>query len=411
MTEKPFLKTFFETFGADIQQVPWDKLKRNDIDLLLKLFDDLPPDKRDEAEVVLRHVHALSCEQGVQALGEAADELHADESWADVYLSEKNLYTKAMSAWLTHREIFDRAVRFYEMDSLSWWRKRADLPKITPTFDETVKENLEDELEQFFSTKQGRGFVCTAEMFARSNGTYYFYAYPDDYVEDALVHNESGDLVPQTIRKTFELVFAYDSVEGTSDLCAKVPKKLKEELEAIFLNCIFAISLQKEEGHTFNLAMLLNPDFTLHTRPEHHVKARVVSLTLALANKDEITFISKRLHTASEMAMGSIKLTPSIKDAVVKKAKFRFEFLNPETKKTKTLTFDVGVPLSCSLKNKQPNLIETVHHYLKEWRIENAADRLSLTASDIPNAARPFVGQRTSIGSNVPPALVDSKTY
>ncbi|MDR0871552.1 MAG: hypothetical protein LBN39_12255, partial [Planctomycetaceae bacterium] len=67
-----------ETFGADVELVPWDKLKRNDIDVLLKLFDELPPDKRDEAEVVLRHVHALSCEQGVQALGEAADELHAD---------------------------------------------------------------------------------------------------------------------------------------------------------------------------------------------------------------------------------------------------------------------------------------------------------------------------------------------
>ncbi|GHT10667.1 hypothetical protein FACS1894170_03140 [Planctomycetales bacterium] len=71
MTEKPFLKTFFETFGADTAQVPRDKLKRNDIDLLLKLFDDLLPDKRDAAEVVLRHVHALSCEQGVQVLGVA----------------------------------------------------------------------------------------------------------------------------------------------------------------------------------------------------------------------------------------------------------------------------------------------------------------------------------------------------
>ncbi|GHT41684.1 hypothetical protein FACS189443_3780 [Planctomycetales bacterium] len=51
MTEKPFLKSFFETFGASIELVPWDKLKRNDIDVLLKLFDNLPPDKRDEAEI------------------------------------------------------------------------------------------------------------------------------------------------------------------------------------------------------------------------------------------------------------------------------------------------------------------------------------------------------------------------
>ncbi|GHT16117.1 hypothetical protein FACS1894170_13560 [Planctomycetales bacterium] len=45
MTEKPFLKSFFETCGTDVE------LKRNDIDVLLKLFDELPPDKRDEAEI------------------------------------------------------------------------------------------------------------------------------------------------------------------------------------------------------------------------------------------------------------------------------------------------------------------------------------------------------------------------
>ncbi|MDR0522186.1 MAG: hypothetical protein LBH00_10085, partial [Planctomycetaceae bacterium] len=88
-------------------QIPWDKLKRNDIDVLLKFFDDLPPDKRNETEVVLRHVHVLSCEQGTQTLGEAADELRPDETWADIYLSDKNLYSKAMSAYLFYREIFN----------------------------------------------------------------------------------------------------------------------------------------------------------------------------------------------------------------------------------------------------------------------------------------------------------------
>jgi hypothetical protein len=32
---------------------------------LQKLFDELPPPQRDQAEVILRHVHSLACEQGI----------------------------------------------------------------------------------------------------------------------------------------------------------------------------------------------------------------------------------------------------------------------------------------------------------------------------------------------------------
>jgi hypothetical protein len=208
-------------------------------------------------------------------------------------------------------------------------------------------------------------------MFSRSNGTFYFFAYPDDYVQNSYVHDENKVLTQQTIRKTFELIFAYDSVEGTSDLSAKVSPKMREELETIFLNRLLTVVPQADEKPPFNLAMLLDPDFTLHTRPEHHVKVRIVSLTLAWEDEKEITFVSKRSHSARELAMGSVKLTIPLKDAVVKKAKFRFEFLNPVTNKNRTLTFEVGVPFSCTLKNQQPDLVERAQYYLKQWRIEN----------------------------------------
>ncbi|MDR3109285.1 MAG: hypothetical protein LBU65_06300, partial [Planctomycetaceae bacterium] len=383
MTEKPLLCSFFESFGADVNQVPWDKLKRNDVDVLLKLFDELPPDKRNQAEVVLRNVHALSCEQGVQALGEAADELHADESWADVYLSEKNLYTKAMSAWLSHREIFDHAVRFYEMDSLSWWRKRVDLPKIIPVFDETVKENLEDELEQFFRTKQGRGFVCTAEIFARSNGTYYFYAYPDDYVEDALVHNETGDLVPQAIRKTFELVFAYDSVEGTCGLAIKAVKTVKIALEKIFLRNLLNIQPPDTEKNPFDLSVLLAPDFVPATLPEDGID---VFLTEIKYSFEDDSSIEHSVKGSRSVLADTLVLIENLKRQdtriAVKKARFRFVF-HPATDKAKTMTFHITSTGSCDMKKQLPEHIAKAHFYLKQWRIENAIHRPAAAATDL----------------------------
>ncbi|GHT16719.1 hypothetical protein FACS1894189_1110 [Planctomycetales bacterium] len=413
MTEKPFLKSFFETFGADIELVPWDKLKRNDIDALLKLFDKLPPDKRDEAEVVLRHVHALSCEQGVQALGEAADELHTDESWGEVYLSEKNLYTKAMSAWLTHREIFDHAVRFYEMDSLSWWRKQIDLPKITPVFDETVKKNLENELEQFFRTKQGRGFVCTAEMFTRSNGTYYFYARPDDYVRDTFVHDKDKHLVRQPMRPTMDIVFVYDSIAGTCNLSAKLSGTIKTAVESVFLRHILNVSPPETEKQVFDLSVLLDPNFVPATLPEDNIDVYINGLKFQLNKKYAIEHTAQGSQSVSELVCQSTNEYQSRKgvDVVVKQARFRFVFNNVPGR-AKTMTFSISSLDTCDLKNQQPDRIEKAHHYLKKWRIENdSAQRLSHTAANIAHIDGVCQTRRTGIDCAVSQALAHSETY
>jgi hypothetical protein len=112
------------------------------------------------------------------------------------------------------------------------------------------------------------------------------------------------------------------------------------------------------------------------------------------------------------MAMGDIKLMQPIDNAVVKKAKFRFEFFNPDTKKTKTIMSEISTPYFCSMKSDQHNLIKIVHYYLNNWKIENDLNpRLSNTASDISNVGRPFVGQRTDINVYTSSSLTDSKTY
>lgn len=228
MADQTLLRRFFETFGVEVKSVPWDEITRRNIGELLDFFDSLPQHKRDEVEIALRQIHALACEKGMESLGEAADIHRPDESWTEYYLSEMNLYSKSLSAWILHRYIFDDAIQLFETDSRSWLRKRVDLPKMTPNFNIETRNSLEREIESFLKRKQGRGYPCTVEMVKRANGVYYFFAHPDDYVKDALVHDDDRLLVHQTIRQTFEIAFAYDSVHGTSDLSAKLSKKVKE---------------------------------------------------------------------------------------------------------------------------------------------------------------------------------------
>jgi hypothetical protein len=135
-------------------------------------------------------------------------------------------------------------------------------------------------------------------MYARSNGTFYFFAYPDDYVQDSYIHDMNCTLVTQTIRQTIEIVFAYNSIEGTSDLFAKLSKKLREELETIFLKKLLTIIPEDDEKPPYDLSMLLDPNFTLHTFPADHINVRVVSLTLSWEDDKEVTFVSRRSHGA-----------------------------------------------------------------------------------------------------------------
>ena len=377
MSDKSLLRRFFEEMGADATEVPWDKIGRKNIDILQKFFDELPPSERDQAEVVLRHVHALACEKGIEALGEAADTHQADESWGEHYLSEMGLYSKALAAWLYHRDIFETAAQYFEADSRTWWRKRLDLPKVTPNFDTATRNNLEQDIEAFLKQKQGRGCVCTVENLCRPSGVFYFIAHPDDYVRDTLVHDEEKLLVHQTIRQTFEIAFAYDSVRGTSELSANLSKPVKETLEEIFLRNILNVTPDEDEKKPFDLSVLLDPNFSLETHPEDHLRVHVTSLTLLWPGRAELSVTPKGPISARVLARSGVNIKEyPLELATVTKAKFRFEFLVPGKGRPKTLTFEIGPPDSCTLGNQQPDRVKTAYKYLIEWGIvyENATE-------------------------------------
>jgi hypothetical protein len=393
MTEKSLLRLFFESFGADVGQVPWDNLKRNDIADLQKLFDELPPNKRDQAEIALRHIHSLACEQGMEELSKAAESFQHDESWNEFFQSQKSLYTKSLSAWLDYRDIFDHAVQFFEVDSLTWWRKRLDLPKIKPSFDINIRNGLEEDIETLLKTTQGRGYTCTVEMAVRPNGVYYFFAHPDDYVHDSLVHDNDRLLVHQTIRQTFEIVFAYNSIEGTSELSAKLPKRIKESLEGIFLKHILGIDASEDEEKPFDLSMLLDPNFKLTTLPDDNLQVFVNGITFNWGTDYTVGYFAKGSDSVREFALERIGDAVNHQRIVVKRARFRFVFLCADQGKPRTLTFEIGPPFTCTLKNQQPDRVEKAHYYLKQWRMEHVQEENSHTQRNVGHSSGLVTGQ------------------
>ncbi|MDR2755570.1 MAG: hypothetical protein LBC20_07660, partial [Planctomycetaceae bacterium] len=392
---------FFESFGADVEQVPWNNLKRNDIADLQKLFDELPPNKRDQAEIALRYIHSLACEQGMEELSKAAASFQYDESWNEFFQSQKSLYTKSLSAWLHYRDIFEHAVQFFEVDSLTWWRKRLDLPKMEPTFDINIRNKLEEDIETLLKTTQGRGYTCTVEMAVRPNGVYYFFAHPDDYVHDSLVHDNDRLLVHQTIRQTFEVVFAYNSIEGTSELSAKLPKRIKESLEGIFLKHILGVDAPEDKEKPFDLSMLLDPNFKLTISPDDNLQVFVNGITFSWGTDYTVGYFAKGSKSVREFAFEGLGDAVNHQRIVVKRARFRFVFLCADQGKPRTLTFEIGPPFTCTLKNQQPDRVEKAHYYLKEWRIEHAQEENSYSQRNVGHRSGLVTGQVSVDGSEI----------
>lgn len=373
MTPPALLEKIFAKLGHQHLNVRWRELHRHGIEPVLEAFRNLAADKRAAVESVLQSIFELACENGVSAILEAADDARQRRSM--LYLPDVGgPYCVATWAWLHYPEVFDRATLLHQVDSLSRWRKRKNLPRLAPLVTPKTLESLAGGLSALLYAEQGRGQRCTVEHVYRSDGGDYFFAYPDDFVKTVTVHEE-GRLVPRSIRQTFEMVFVYDRDEGTLETFAHVPTKLKPRLEEAFCRTVLGREPEPAERQAiYNLNILKDAMFQLPTDAEDGVAARICRLRLAVPNTFwSITLESGRNGPADEMAemvdecLNEENL-PLCRVSVTS-ARFRFEFYPRDDRKRGSLTFDVGLPDSCSLRNQRPDRVAMAQKYLKRWRI------------------------------------------
>lgn len=224
-------------------------------------------------------MYELSCQSGMTAIAEAA-KLQGIAELPLQMPQEMSVHGRAMWTRLRHPKVFETALVLHEIDHLSWWRKRNDLPSTAPNTSPEAIEALEHAISSLLKD-QGRGRLCTVETYTRDN-VHYFFAYPDDYSETANQHDDNGDLVPIVINKTMQVVFACHSKEGSMETYAKLPKRMKEDLEGCFTGCILNWKLGEHvPGKTFEMNQLKDPHFQLAIDPQDRVAAEVVKMRLA----------------------------------------------------------------------------------------------------------------------------------
>jgi hypothetical protein len=372
MTPNRLLREFFQRLGHRLPLIDWRRAPERCDDALLIAIDLLPQDAQDEMEAALAAIHELACDSGVQAILEAAAQRGRSDFVAQ--LPEAGPYYKAMWTWLHFPTLFDHAALMHQVDDLTRWRKRKDLPRVEPRTSPEAISELACAISKFLRCEEGRGQNCTVEHYRRTSGTDYFVAYPDDFMQTIAMHDDAGNLQPRSIRQTFEIVFAYDGEEGTLELFAKMPARMKARLECLFGQVILGedVGLQRY-SRPYDLNRLKDRYFCLETDPEDGLTAAITAMRLVTEDWGKIGLEPhKNGHVRDVYDMADHCLNDQAipwDEVDIQKATFRFRFDPMRGRRAGTVEFDVTHPDRCTVKSRRPERIDLVRKYLKRWRI------------------------------------------
>ena len=372
MTPNRLLQEFFQRLGVRLLCIDWRRLPERRDDALLLSINLLPQETQDEVESTLAAIHELACEAGVQTILEAATS-NGRLNFASL-LPSAGPYNVAMWTWLHFPSLFDQAASMLSVDNLTRWRRRKDLPRVEPrTSPDAIKE-LASAISRFLRCEEGRGQHCTVEHYRRAHGTDYFVAYPDDFMQTVATHDESGQLRPHSIRQTFEIVFAYNSDDGTLEMFARMPAALKVKLESLFGQIILGEDVgPRRYERPYDLNRVKDRYFCLETDPEDGLTAVITGLRVSSPNWGKIGLEpvhNGHVRDIYDMAENCLNGEAVLWDEVdILKATFRFQFQPIHGRRPGVLEFEVTHPDHCAVRSRRPERVELVRKYLKRWRI------------------------------------------
>ncbi|WDI41476.1 hypothetical protein [Bremerella sp. P1] len=377
MVPNCLLREYFVRHGHAEFVTEWDGEKEKDIGSVFEYIQLLDDRERDEIESGLHSVSDLASDAGLTALFQAARDYGLPDLVNEA-AEELGIWGRTMWIWLHYPGIFDKGQILFQIDQMSFWRKRTDLPSNdSPDTSDPAIENLKEEISDLLR-EQGRGKDCTVDWLKRGD-VFYFFAYPDDFVSSVLVHDKEGHLAPKSIRTTLSIVFAYDPKHSSLELFAKgLHKPVKEHLEKIFAGTILRWKLNDyDPDAAYELDRLKYAFDGLKVEPADRVSVRIRKLRLSsLVDGREVEIKiddADPNDTIGKAIQEVIQVEEKPLDQWrVTRACFCFIFHPLDGRKHGRQSFDIGYPRSCSLRNARPERVELIQKYLTEWDIDLA---------------------------------------
>lgn len=227
----------------------------------------LPESQRNKMDAEFRDIFELSCEKGFGAiLDEANWHLRTDPDartkLVDGLAALSNHFERAMITFLDHSQFWKGAMRFYHADTLSYWRKRKNLPHQAASVDDASLRKLADLIRTYFHHTEGRGNNCVVEPLRRGDLDYFF-AYPEDYSQQSIEWVD-GEFGRRPHNPAFEVIYLYSQKEGSLDLSFRGSHKAIEPLQGMFATAILKLPElppDPKDGRIYDLDPLRHKSF------------------------------------------------------------------------------------------------------------------------------------------------------
>lgn len=374
------LKDYFTVHG-ELAGVEWDTLMETDADPVFAGWLALPEERQEKVEQDFRCIFDLASADGIRTI---VDEARCSQLDITAELDARDGFlNKSFWVFLNHRDLFDRVSLLDHADHLSgrYWRARKDLPRKQPDLSIQAIKELGDAVGAYFRENQGRGRWCRAEHYVRANGCHYFFVYPKDYTDTFVGYDDAGRFERRRQNPVFQIVFLYESDDGTLSLYAQGDKKLRRDLQMLFARAILHEEIGEENRCSipYDLNGLKNRAFAFPTDPADgiaEVRLRELRLSVVGNEKKRITFevppkgSPGDVHDLLEQALHEERLPLAMVNVTSAAIQMRFNNTNGNGRAVKTVTFRMAAPDSCTLKDSPHHLI--AKKYLKRWELERA---------------------------------------
>jgi len=360
------LDRYFAAKGV-LRELDFAALKDTQPDELFRAWQELPDDLRNRMDAEFQQIFDLSNEKGFCAIRDEADWQLRDAPQAFTEFVDKlsaleNHYERALVTFLEHGDFWDGATIFYHADTLSYWRKRKNLPHVPAALDIPSRKELEDNIRNYFHHTEGRGKNCVVEVLRRGELD-YFVAYPEDYSQQGVEWVE-GELNRRPHNPAFEVIYVYSQKDGTLDLNFRGLPKAIEALQGMFATAILKLPElppEEDDKRVYDLSPLLSKDFDFVFNVGDGIQAVAVKrlrLSSTVKKGDRITLeadVNNR-HKAIYDLLGTISKSVILPLYRVTQVELAALVLVGPKKPLKKVTIRITHPNSCSLKYDEVDL-------------------------------------------------------
>ena len=263
------LARYFQARGL-FGELDFAAMKEAQPDELFAAWLQLPGSKRNVMDTEFRVIFELSCEKGFAAIRDEADWQYivqqkdpaAYTAFVKKLAAMSNHFERAMVTFLDHDTFWKGASLFYHADTLPYWRKRKNLPRVAAAVDAASLQQLEGLIRTYFHQTDGRGNNCAVEPFRRGELDYFF-AYPEDYSQQAIEWVD-GKFGRQPHNPAFEVIYVYSRKDGSLDLNFRGSYKAIEPLQGMFATAILKLPdlpPDPKDGRIYDLSPLRQKSF------------------------------------------------------------------------------------------------------------------------------------------------------